>query len=454
MEQFDLLVMGGGPGGYSTAVAAAKKGLKVALFEKDTLGGTCLNVGCIPTKYLVDKALLMDKVKNLSKRGIFEDSLSLQYEKVHKGKDMVVKKLTGGVGFLLKAAGVDVVSGEAVLKPERIVECGGQAYQGKNVVIATGSETMIIPIPGHEYCITSTDLLGRDSVPASMVVMGGGVIGLELACAFQAFGCKVTVVEMLPELIPQGERAAVELLVKLIKKNGVKIHTGAKMLRVEKTEDGLLAVFEKDGEEQSVACQEVLMAVGRKACLKGIDAQTLGLELDAKKNIQVSATQETSLPGVYAIGDAAGGLQLAHAAYAEGERALDAILGEEGPSEEPIPACTYTIPCYAAVGLTTEAAKAAGYEPLLGTFDYNNNGMALAEGASGSVFVVADAASKKTLGVTIVGENASEMIGMATLAVRDGMDLEAWESTIVAHPSLCEMMKEAALDCFGAAVHK
>lgn len=454
MKEFDVLVMGGGPGGYSLAVAAAKKGLSVALFEKETLGGTCLNVGCIPTKYLVDKALTMEKMKNLSKRGIFEVVPALNFEKVQKGKELVVKKLTGGVGFLLKGAGVEVIQGEAVLKPERTVECGGETYQGKNVVIATGSETMIIPIPGHEHCITSTDVLNMTEVPSSMVVMGGGVIGLELACAFQAFGCKVSVVEMLPELIPQGERAAVELLVKLIKKNGVKIHTGARMLRVEKTDEGLKAVFEKEGEEQSIDCQEVLMAVGRKACLAGIDAQALGLELDSKKNIKVSKTQETNLPGVYAIGDAAGGLQLAHAAYAEGERALDAILSEEGPSEEPIPSCVYTLPCYAAVGLSSEAAKAAGYETLLGTFDYNNNGMALAEGASGSVFVVADAKTRKTLGISIVGENASEMIGLASLAVARGLNQEEWESMIVAHPSLNEMIKEAALDCFGEAVHK
>ena len=168
----------------------------------------------------------------------------------------------------------------------------------------------------------------------------------------------------------------------------------------------------------------------------------------------MSKTQETSLPGVYAIGDAAGGLQLAHAAYAEGERALDAILCEEGPSEEPIPSCVYTLPCYAAVGLSSEAAQAAGYETLLGTFDYNNNGMALAEGASGSVFVVADAKTRKTLGISIVGENASEMIGLASLAVARGLNQEEWESMIVAHPSLNEMIKEAALDCFGAAVHK
>ena len=453
MEQFDLLILGGGPGGYSLATAAAKKGLKVAVFEKATLGGTCLNVGCIPTKYLVDKALTMDKVKGLSKRGIFEAPLSLNFEKVQKGKELVVKKLTGGVKFLLEGAGVTIIYGEASLKADRVVECGGEKYQGKHVVIATGSETMIIPIPGHEYCITSTEVLNMTEVPASMVVMGGGVIGLELACAFQAFGTKVTVVEMLPELLPMNERAAVEQLVSHMKKLGVKIQTGAKMLRVEKTEDGLRAYYEKDGAGQMVECQEVLMAVGRKACLDGIDAEALGLELE-RRCVKVDERQRTNLPGVYAIGDAAGGLQLAHAAYAEGERALLDILGEEVPAPGPIPACVYTLPCFASVGLTQAAARAEGYSPVMGTFDYNNNGMALAEGATGAVYVVADEESRKTLGVTIVGENASEMIGMATLAVQQGMSLEEWENTVVAHPSLCEMMKESALDCFGMAIHK
>ena len=453
MKEFDLLIMGGGPGGYSLAAAAAKKGMKVAVFEKESLGGTCLNVGCIPTKYLVDKALTIDKVKNLSKRGIFEGAPAVNLEKVQKGKEMVVKKLTGGVKFLLEGAGVSIIKGKAELAPERIIHCEGESYQGKNLVIATGSETMIIPIPGHELCITSTELLEMTKVPERMVVMGGGVIGLELACAFQAFGCKVTVVEMLPELLPLNQREAVALLVSHIKKLGVKLFTGAKMLRVEKTESGLKAVFEKDGAEEEAECDQVLMAVGRKACLEGIDAPSLGLAMEGR-SIKVNEKQQTSLPGVYAIGDAAGGLQLAHAAYAEGEKALKDMLKEEQGPEVPVPACVYTLPCFASVGHTTESALKAGYEPVLGSFDYNNNGMALAEGASGSVFVVSDKKSGKTLGVTIVGENASEMIGMATLAVKDGMKKEEWENLIVAHPSLCEMIKEAALDCFGAAIHK
>ncbi len=454
MEMFDILVIGAGPGGYSLAIAAAKKGLKVAVFEKEHIGGTCLNVGCIPTKYLVDKAAAMEKVRALCSKEIFRDAGSFSFKKIIAGKDEVVNKLTGGVSFLLKKTGCEVISGEAVLKPDRVVECAGRTFQGKNVVIATGAETLIIPIPGHELCIDSTQALKLTSLPRSMVVMGGGVIGLELACAFAAYGTEITVVEMLPEIMGREEKAAVKIVLRSMEALGIKIRTGAKMLRVEKDGALLKAVFETEGGEESVSCEQVLMAVGRKTHLPGIDAQALGLELDAKKCVKVDARQRTSLEGIYAIGDAAGGLQLAHAAYAEGEKALANILGEEHADNVPVPVCTYTLPCFARVGMTSKEARAAGFSPAMGTFDYGANGMALAEGASGCVFVVADKSSTKTLGVTIVGENASELIAFASLAVAEGLTVKQWEDMVVAHPSISEAVREAALDCFRKSVHK
>ena len=455
MEQYDVLVIGGGPGGYSLGIAAAKKGMKVALFEKEHLGGTCLNVGCIPTKYLVDKANAMEKVRALVKKDIFRDAGSFSFKKIQQGKGEVTAKLVNGVQFLLKKAGAEIVRGEAVLKKDRIVSCNGKDYQGKYVVIATGSVPMMIPIPGHEYCIDSTGALNLSSLPRSMVVMGGGVIGLELACAFAAYGTEVTVVEMMPELMPREQKEAVRIVVKAMEKLGIRLLTGARMLRVEKNAAGLRAVYEADGKEAATDCQQVLMAAGRKTNLSGIDAEALGLELDKKKCIVVDSRQRTSVPGVYAIGDVVGGYQLAHAAYAEGEAALADILGEDRPmGAMPVPVCTYTIPCFASVGLTTEGAKEAGYEPVLGSFGYEANGMALAEGASGAVFAVMDKISGKTLGMTIVGENASEMIAFAASAVADGTTADQWERMIVAHPSLCEMVREAALDAFGRSVHK
>ena len=454
METFDILVIGGGPGGYSLAIAAARKGLKVALFEKEHLGGTCLNIGCIPTKYLVDKANTLEKLRGLVKKEVFTEAGSLNYRQVQKGKSDVTAKLVGGVSFLLKKSGVTVITGEAVLKADRVVECGGQQYSGKNVVIATGSVPMMIPVPGYEYCIDSTGALALPTLPASMVVMGGGVIGLELACAFAAYGTQITVVEMMPELLPREQKEAVRILTREMKKLGIVLKTGAKMLRIEKNGQLLRAVYEIGGAEESVDCEQVLMAAGRRTNLTGIDAQALGLALDQKRCIVVDDHLHTNLPGVYAIGDVVGGYQLAHAAYAEGEAALADILGEDKPyGTMPVPVCTYTLPVLASVGLTTEAAAQAGYEPVMGSFDYSANGMALAEGAVGRVFVVADKATTKTLGVTIVGENSSEMIAFAAAAVAEGWTTDQWEKTIVAHPSLCEMVREAALAAFGRSVH-
>lgn len=455
MEQFDILVMGGGPGGYSFAINAAKHGKKVALFEKEHLGGTCLNVGCIPTKYLVDKANAMEKVRALVKKDIFRDAGSFSFRKIQEGKGEVTGKLVGGVKYLLKKQGVEIVEGEAVLKKDRVITCNGKDYQGRQVVIATGSVPMMIPVPGYEHCIDSTGALNLRRLPESMVVMGGGVIGLELACAFAAYGTEVTVVEMMPELMPREQKEAVKIVVNAMKKLGISLMTGAKMLRIEKTAGGLRAVYEVGGMEAYTDCEQVLMAAGRKTNLSGIDAGALGLELDKKKCIVVDEYLRTNLPGVYAIGDVVGGYQLAHAAYAEGEAALAHILGEDKPyGTMPVPVCTYTIPCFASVGLTTESARAAGYDPVLGSFQYEANGMALAEGASGAVFAVMDRESRKTLGVTIVGGNSSEMIALATSAVADGLTAEQWERMIVAHPSLCEMVREAALDAFGMSVHK
>ena len=348
MEQYDVLVIGGGPGGYSLGIAAAKKGMKVALFEKEHLGGTCLNVGCIPTKYLVDKANAMEKVRALVKKDIFRDAGSFSFKKIQQGKGEVTAKLVNGVQFLLKKAGAEIVRGEAVLKKDRIVSCNGKDYQGKYVVIATGSVPMMIPIPGHEYCIDSTGALNLPSLPRSMVVMGGGVIGLELACAFAAYGTEITVVEMMPELMPNEQKEAVRIVLNDLKKQGISLKTGAKMLRIEKNGGLLRAVYEIDGKEESTDCEQVLMAAGRKTNLSGIDAEALGLKLDGKKCIVVDAHQHTSLPGVYAIGDVVGGFQLAHAAYAEGEAALADMLGEDRPyGTVPVPVCTYTIPCFA-----------------------------------------------------------------------------------------------------------
>ncbi len=396
----------------------------------------------------------MEKVRTLVKSGIFRDPGSFSFREIVKGKDGAVEKLVSGVSMLLKKDGVRVVKGLAELGADRVVRCGGEEYTGENVIIATGSEPVWIPIPGKELCIDSTEVLSLESLPESMTVIGGGVIGLEIACAFAAFGTEVTVVEMLPALMAREQKEAVRYLLMQIKKLGVNVKTDAKMLRVEADGAYKKAVYEFKGREESVRCEQVLMAVGRKPRLTGIDVKALGLETDRKGCVVTDDRQCTCVPGVYAIGDAAGGPQLAHEAYAEGEAALASILGKEFSRPKYVPACTYTIPCFASVGLTTEAAAEKGFEPVMGSFSYAANGMALAEDAGGFVYVVADKATTKTLGVTIVGEGASELIAFGAMAVERGLTPGEWESMIVAHPTLSEMVKEAALDAFGKAVHK
>lgn len=450
---YDIIVIGGGPGGYSAAIYAAKEGKKVLLFEGGSIGGTCLNVGCIPTKYLLDKAAALEKIRSLAGKKILEEAGYFSFRKIQAGKAEVVKKLVGGVEYLLKANKVDVIREKAVLKGPGKVVCGDRVYEGTDIILATGSEASKIPIPGAEYTITSTEALSLERVPDRLAVIGGGVIGMELASAFASFGSQVTVIEVLEDLFPAEGRKTVSYLKKELKKRGIQIYCGTKVREVRKVPDGCQVVYE--GEENGELCvDQVLMATGRRPNLSGIDAKELGLELGKGGAIETDAHMQTNLPHVYAIGDAAGGYQLAHAAYAEGEAAVDHILGRAGEADlRVMPRCIYTMPAFAAVGLSEEQAAKDGIETAVGEFSYAGNGMALAEGADGLVRVVMDQKERKTIGIQIVGEGAPELISFASLAVKKGMTLEEWEHMIVAHPSLSEMVKEAAMDCFGKSVH-
>ena len=455
MKSFDLMILGGGPGGYSSAIAAAKSGLKVVLFEKGKLGGTCLNVGCIPTKYIIDKAAALEKTRGLTQKGMLEGTGNFNFAKLQAGKDEAVKKLVNGVAFLLKKSGVTVVEGEAQLISPHRAACNGEEYESENVIIATGSAPATIPVPGAGYALDSTGVLSLEQPPARMVVIGGGVIGLEMASAYRAFGTEVTVIEMLDSLLPTEQPEAARLLAMMLKKRGIKIRTGCRVERIERKSGGFAVLSAKNDTTYEDQTDVVLMAVGRKPNLSGIDAGKLGMSLDPKGFIEVNRKQQTNLKNVYAVGDVAGGYQLAHVAYAEGETAVSNILGHERETDlKAVPRCIYTMPCFAAVGMTSEQAKTEGMEPVLGTFNYSGNGMALAEDASGTVYVIMDKGSKRTVGVQIVGEGASELISLATLAVAGGITLSEWEDLIIAHPSLAEMVREAAMDAFGKAIHK
>lgn len=453
MKSYDLIVIGGGPGGYSSAIAAAKEGLKVLLFEGEHIGGTCLNIGCIPTKYLYDKAAAMEKIRKLTGQKIFRDAGMFSFKQIQKGRGDVVKKLVGGVEYLLKANKVDVVRKFAELKEAGKVVCDGETYEAKDIIIATGSVPSSIPIPGAEFTITSTEALALPKVPKRFVVIGGGVIGMEIASAYSSFGSDVTVIEVLPALYPAEEVSMVNYLQKELKKSGITIYTGTSVKSVTQ-KDGAYEVS-YDGEESgTIPADVVLMATGRKACYRGIDIEGLGLKTTERGLIETDAFMQTSVPHIYCIGDAAGGYQLAHAAYAEGEGAVAHILGGNEPVDtDTMPRCIYTKPPFAAVGISSKQAEEQGIVPAIGTFHYTGNGMALAEGAEGMVTVIMDSEKQETIGVQIIGEGAPEMVAAAAFAVKNRTTLEEWSKTIVAHPTLSEMLKEAAMDCFGKSVH-
>lgn len=456
VEKYDVIVIGGGPGGYSAAIKSAQEGLKTLLFEGKDIGGTCLNEGCIPTKYLLDKAAMLERIRELTNEKILKSAGYFSLKKIQKGKEETVRKLTNGVKYLLKANGVEVISKNALLKKVGLVECDGRLYRGENIILATGSEAVKIPIPGVDFTITSKEALKLLKVPKRLTVIGGGVIGMELASAFCSFGSEVTVVEVLPELFPREDRKVVSYLEKEIKKQGIQILCKTKVKEIRNKSDVYLVKCENldDGKRKVIQADLVLLAVGRKASLCGIDAKRLGLKLTSKKEIAVDQYMQTNLEHVYAIGDVAGGYQLAHAAYAEAEVAIDHILGKKIPIDfSVLPRCIYTRPAFASTGLGEKDAYERNIEIALGEFSYAGNGMALVEGAEGLIRVLMDKKNKQTLGVQIVGECAPELINFASLAVKNKMTLEEWRRLIIAHPSLSEMMKEAVCDCFGKSIH-
>ena len=453
MDTYDLLVIGGGPGGYACAIKAAKASMRVAIFEKESFGGTCLNVGCIPTKYLLDKAGNLEKIRTLTEAGIYKDAGMFNYGEIQRQKAKVVEKLVGGVNGLLKHHKVAIIKGEATLKANKVVECNGKQYAAENIVVASGSRPTMIPIPGVEHTITSTELLSIPTIPKRLVVIGGGVIGLELSSAFNSFGSKVAVIEMMDSLLPRELPKATEQLTKTLEKNGFTFHLSARVNRIEKKDGVCKTIFTVGGKEVFVESEVVLMAVGRKPNSDCITADSKVVLTDSKL-VKVDQYLETSVDGVYAIGDVIGGYQLAHAAYAEAESAVDTILAKDTKKsydDSVMPRCVYTIPAFAAVGKTPEQA---GVETAVGTFSYEANGMALAEEAKGSVYVIMDKQQKTTVGVQIVGEHAPELISLASAAVAKKFTLDDWEHLIIAHPSLSEMVREAALDAFKCALHK
>ena len=454
---YDVIIIGGGPGGTTAAKELAAGGKKVAIIEAKHWGGTCLNCGCIPTKMLLGATAPLGLLKAQERLRTMKGSIDIDYKALQTRVGRFLKGSSQTLAKSLAAAGITLYEGRGVCagKGQAIVrsESGEEMLTADNIILSCGSSSASFPglTPDGDAVLDSTGVLNLPEVPESLIIVGAGAIGLELGDFFGMMGSKITIVEAAPHIAPTEDADIAKEMDRVQSKAGRTCITGV-MAKSLVTKDGQAELTLGDG--RVLTASKALVAVGRTPNTAGLDCEKAGCTLKRRGFVDVNDHLEAA-EGVYAIGDVVGGYQLAHAAYAEGEAALADMLGEDKPyGTQPVPVCTYTIPCFASVGLTTESAKDAGYEPVMGSFDYSANGMALAEGASGSVFVIADKATTRTLGVTIVGENSSEMIAMATSAVADGLTTEQWEKMIVAHPSLCEMVREAALDAFGKSVHK
>ena len=452
---FDIVVIGGGPGGYVAALRAAQLGASTAVVEKDRLGGTCLVRGCIPTKALLQSSELYSLAKAGAPFGLVIDHLGFDWGMAQKRKTAVVDQLVKGVEGLLKAGGVSVVKGDAKLAGKGVVEVSGERLQAKDILIATGSAIARIPLKGAELTIDSDQILELREVPKRLAVIGGGVVGMEFAAMFAALGCKVTVLEMLPQVLPMVDADLVAAYTKHLASIGGEIHTDSKVAEVVKHKGALQVRFSTGAEGGVVDADQVLLAVGRVPYTQGLDAEKAGVKLE-RGRVVVDAQLRTTAQGVWAVGDVIGGIMLAHIASYEGVCAVENIAGhaDRTPDYHAAPNCIYTEPEIAHVGLGEKEAKEKGIEVKIGRFPFAASGRALTLGQSeGFVKVLADASSGKLLGAHIIGPRATDLIAEATLAIQNGLTLEQIDLTIHAHPTLPESLMEAALAAQGRAIH-
>ena len=460
-RQADLCVIGAGPGGYVAAIKAAQLGLKTIVVERDELGGVCLNRGCIPTKAMLRSANLFETFKQAADFGILADNVRVDFGQVIARRDKIVKQLTGGVGTLLQSNGIELVRGAAtLLGPGRVRVSGDQGgeIQVKSVILATGSAPARLPIPGADGpgVIDSDGALALTSVPARLLIIGGGAVGCEWANVFHAFGSKVTLVELLPNLLPVEDEEMGKALGRSFSRRGIDVRTGAKVERIEEGQDGarLCTVVDNAGKAEQVAVDLVLIGVGRRPVTDGLGLEQAGVKLE-RGWVIVDDQLRTNLDGVYAIGDLTAKKLLAHLASHQGIVAAENAAGHGATMDyKVVPGCTYTHPEVASVGLTEAQARAAGHDVQVGRFPFSASARAMTAGdTEGLVKVVADAKYGELLGVHIIGPEASEMIPESALALRLEATLEDVTATIHAHPTLGEATMEAALAATGASIH-
>jgi dihydrolipoamide dehydrogenase len=461
MSDYDLIVIGAGPGGYVAAIRAAQQGLKTACVEaRETLGGTCLNVGCIPSKALLHASEIFHEAHAgaLAKFGIDFTGVSLNLNQMHAEKAKAVTELTGGIEFLFKKNKVDWLKGHAAFTSANSIDVAGKSYTAKNILIATGSS--VAPLPGVEIdqtvVVDSTGALALPKVPKHLVVIGGGVIGMELGSVWLRLGAKVTVVEYLDQILPGYDGEVRKEAAKIFKKQGFDIRTGTRVSAVAVKGNGATVTVEPSagGQTETIDADIVLVSIGRRPNTDGLALDKAGLATNNRGQIEIRHDFQTNVPGIYAIGDVVPGPMLAHKAEDEGVAAADFIAGGTGiVNHDVIPGVVYTYPEIASVGLTEEEAKAKG-EIKVGKFPMMANSRAKTNrDTDGFVKVIADAKTDRVLGVHIIASLAGTMIAEAALAMEFGATSEDIAFTCHAHPTHTEALKEAAMAVTGKPIH-
>ena len=461
--EFDLVVIGAGPGGYTAAIKATQLGMKTAIVEKGkNLGGSCLNVGCIPSKALLSSSELFHEAQHgFKSHGIKAEGVTMDVAAMMKRKDGVVRKMARGIDYLMNKNGIEHVSGFGrIVNAGEVEVTGGEAartLKTKRILIATGSSVSGLPFLEFdgETVLSSDHAIALGQAPESMIVIGGGAIGLELGSVWARLGTKVTVVEFLPRIAAMFDEDITQALQKLLQKQGLKFHLGTGVESAEKTKTGIKLTAAKGDKSLELEAEKVLVAVGRKPNTDGLGATEAGVELDKRGRIQTDAEWQTNVPGIYAIGDVIAGPMLAHKAEQEAVAAVERMAGKAGRvNYDTIPWVIYTAPEVAAVGLTEAEAKEKGHEVSVGAFPFQANGRAVAGAhADGLAKVIADKETDRVLGAQILSANASELIAEAVLLMEFDGSAEDLARTIHAHPTMSEGLREAAHMAMGEPLH-
>ncbi len=463
MKEYQLIVIGAGPGGYEAAIRAAQLGLTTALIERRDVGGTCLNRGCIPTKAMLHSAQLYREAANFELFGLHTENTSFDWAKVHQRKNDVVVKLRTGIEQLIKANKIDFFNNSASISGKNDVQLDqGEVIRGENILIATGSVPARPPIPGLDLpnVVTSDELLDdphftqADSLAKEILIIGGGVIGVEFASVFSSFGCHVTIVEAMERILPTMDREISQSLNMVLKKRGVSIHTGAMVEKLEQDENGLVCHFTEKGKAQVVPAQQVLVAIGRRPNTQGLFAE--GFEVACERGrIVTDENFRTSVDSIYAIGDVTSKIQLAHMASAQGICAVHTIAGQKPPIDlRYVPGCIYTDPEIASVGITEDEAKQQGIPVKKGKFLMTGNGRSLIdEQERGFIKVLAHQETDVILGAQLMCSRATDIVAELATAIVNGLTCAQLVGVIRPHPTFCEGVTEAVEDVHAMAIH-